>query len=97
MAQLRRYRPSPAMVVALIALFVALGGTSYAAITLSKNSVRSKHIGTGQVKRADIAANAITRPRLTTTPCAKRTSDPGRFPKDRRAIRVIRAIQAPRT
>ena len=37
----RRLRaPSPALVISLIALFVALGGTSYAAINaLPKNSV----------------------------------------------------------
>jgi predicted transcriptional regulator len=34
LAQVRSHRPSPAMVVALVALFVALGGSSYAAITL---------------------------------------------------------------
>lgn len=38
--------PSPAMVVACIALLIALGGTSYAAIRLPKNSV-----GTNQLKR----------------------------------------------
>jgi hypothetical protein len=53
-------RPSPAMMVSLLALFVALGGTSFAAVTLSKNSVRSKHIKNGQVKRADLARNAVT-------------------------------------
>jgi hypothetical protein len=52
--------PSPAMLIALAALFVALGGSSYAAITLSNNSVRSKHIKNGEVKRADIAKNAVT-------------------------------------
>jgi len=56
-----RFRmPSPAMLVALVALFVALGGSSYAAITLSKNSVKSKHIGKGQVKRSDVGKNAVT-------------------------------------
>jgi hypothetical protein len=33
MAFLLRWRPSPAMVVALLALFVALGGSSYAAVS----------------------------------------------------------------
>ena len=42
-------------IVAYLALFVALGGTSFAAVSLSKNSVRSKHIKNGQVKRADLA------------------------------------------
>lgn len=53
----RRRLPSPAMLVALAALFVALGGVSYAA--LAKDSVRSKHIKNGQVKSVDVANNAI--------------------------------------
>jgi len=47
------------MVVALIALFVALGGSSYAVVTLSKNSVRSIHIKDGQVKRSDLRKSAV--------------------------------------
>jgi hypothetical protein len=47
-------RPSPAMLVALAALFVALGGTSYAALQLPKGSV-----GTSQLKR-----NAVTSPKV---------------------------------
>lgn len=43
-------RPSPAMIVAMLALLVALGGTSYAAFKLPKNSV-----GTSQLKK-----NAVT-------------------------------------
>jgi hypothetical protein len=54
MKHLVRLRPSPAMVVACIALTVALGGTSYAAIKLPKNSV-----GTKQLKR-----NAVTSPKV---------------------------------
>ena len=46
MKRLARLRPSPAMVVACIALIVALGGTSYAAVqaSLPKNSVGTKQI-----------------------------------------------------
>ena len=54
-----RSKLSYANVVATLALFVALGGSSYAAIALSNNSVKSKHIGKGQVKRADIGRNAV--------------------------------------
>ena len=62
-------KPSPAMIVALLALIVALGGTSYAAVQLSKNSVLSKHIKSGEVKRPDLAKNAVasrTVARMTT-------------------------------
>jgi hypothetical protein len=37
-------RPSPAMLVAVAALVVSLGGNSYAAVTLAKNSVTNKSI-----------------------------------------------------
>jgi hypothetical protein len=48
-------RSRHATVVAYLALFVALGGTSVAAVKLSKNSVKSSHIKNGQVKRVDLA------------------------------------------
>jgi len=56
--QKRRFAPSPAMVVALIALFVALGGTSYAALTLPKNSVGTKQLKDGAVTAAKISSSA---------------------------------------
>lgn len=52
---MKTLRSRHATVVAYLALFVALGGTSVAAVKLSKNSVRSSHIKNGQVKRADLA------------------------------------------
>jgi hypothetical protein len=52
-------RPGHGTVAAYLALFIALGGTSYAAVTLSVNSVKSKHIVNGQVKRPDIRNNAV--------------------------------------
>ena len=57
-------RPSPAMIVAMIALFVALTGGGYAAVTLSSNSVRSSTIVNGQVKTADLANGAVTNAKL---------------------------------
>jgi hypothetical protein len=59
LAQLRHHRPSPAMVVALAALFVALGGSSYAALALKANSVSSKHIKNGQVKGVDLGKASV--------------------------------------
>lgn len=55
-----RRRPSPAMIVALLALFVALGGTGYAAIVLPANSVGTKQLKKKAVTGGKIAANAVT-------------------------------------
>jgi hypothetical protein len=49
-----------ANVVATIALFLALGGTGYAAAGLARNSVGTAQIRNGQVKATDLAANAVT-------------------------------------
>jgi hypothetical protein len=58
---MRRFRPrlTYANVVASLALFVALGGTTYAAATIGagdikKDAVRSKHIKNGEVKSEDL-------------------------------------------
>jgi hypothetical protein len=50
--------------IALLALFVALGGTSYAAVSLAPNSVATKQIKNGQVKTADLGKNSITSPKV---------------------------------
>ncbi len=39
-----RRRPTPAMVVSLIALFVALGGTGYAAATIGSAQIKNNSI-----------------------------------------------------
>src|SRR5829696_10238916 len=46
-------RPSPAMLVAMIALIAALSGSALA-VTAAKNSVKSKSIKNGQVKTKDL-------------------------------------------
>ncbi len=43
-----------------MALVVALGGTSYAAVALPKNSVGSRQIKKGGVANSDLRANAVT-------------------------------------
>ena len=62
----RFHRPSPAMVVAMTALVVAMAGTGYAATHLKPNSVKSKQIKDGQVKTVDLANAAVTGPKLAT-------------------------------
>jgi hypothetical protein len=53
MKPIRKLRPSPAMVVALLALFVAMGGSAFA-FGLGRNSVHSANIAPGAVKASDL-------------------------------------------
>jgi hypothetical protein len=57
-----RFRPklSFANVVAVIALFVALGGSAYAVSVAPKNSVTSKSIKKGAIKSVDVKNNNLT-------------------------------------
>jgi hypothetical protein len=54
MRRITSYRPSPAMVVAFIALLLALGSGAYAQLRIPRNSV-----GTAQLK-----ANSVTSPKV---------------------------------
>jgi len=57
---MKKFHPSPALVISLIALFVALGGTSYAAINaLPKNSVGTKQLKNGAVTGAKLNAAVL--------------------------------------
>ena len=71
MRALKRFRLSPATVIAMIALMVALAGTGYAATSLPRNSVgnaqlQANAVTTSKVKngsllKVDFAANQIPR------------------------------------
>jgi hypothetical protein len=50
MARILRRRPSPSMLVALVALFVAMGGTGYAAITITGQNVKDASLTGKDVK-----------------------------------------------
>jgi hypothetical protein len=63
MKSILRRRPSPALVVSIIALLVALGGTAIAA-----NTIRSTDIVNGQVMRPDLANGAVAPAKLAKLP-----------------------------
>jgi len=73
-------RPRHATVVAYLALGVALSGTSYAAATLSRNSVRSAHIKNGQVRAPDLARNAVKSSRVVDGSLLARDFKSGQLP-----------------
>lgn len=60
MRHLLKHRPSPAMVVACIALIVALGGTSYAALKLPRNSVGNKQLRPNAVTSAKVRNGSLS-------------------------------------
>jgi hypothetical protein len=61
---MRLQRPSRAMAVALLALFVALGGTGYAVANLPANSVGTKQLKKKAVTGKKIRGNAVTSPKV---------------------------------
>src|SRR5438105_5304473 len=59
---LRRLRPSPAMAVACLALLIALGGTSYAAVqALPRNSVTTVQVKDHSLLARDFKAGQLPR------------------------------------
>ena len=54
-----RGRLTYANVMATVAVFVALGGTSYAAVQLSKSSVKSRHIASGAVTSTKVKDRSL--------------------------------------
>lgn len=64
----RRVRaPSPALVISLLALFLALGGTTYAATSLPKNSVGTKQLKKNAVTAPKIKNGAVTAVKINTS------------------------------
>jgi hypothetical protein len=59
MRSLFRRRPTASMVISLIALFVALGGASYAAVSLPNNSVGNAQLKNASVGNIKLRNNAV--------------------------------------
>lgn len=74
MSMLRNSRPSPAMVVAVIALIVALAGTAYAAQTINGGAIKKQTIGGGKLKKHTLTGFQINNNKLGTVPTAKRAT-----------------------
>ena len=52
-------RPAPATVISLVALFVALGGTGYAALAIPRNSVGSAQVINHSLRTTDLSRTAV--------------------------------------
>lgn len=86
---LRRLTPSPSMLVALVALFVALGGSAYAAIVITGKNIRNSTVEGADIKNGALASRdikpnsiggvAILESRLKTVPGAAQADGISRF------------------
>jgi len=83
MKRILRRRPSPALAVAALALFVALGGSSYAAITVTNSDIRNNSISGAKISNGSIGATAKLKARTVTNSRVKARSLRGnRFAQD---------------
>jgi hypothetical protein len=73
---MRKFRINPSLLISMVALFVALGGVSYAAATIGSaeiknNSVRSKDVKNGDLRGKDLKADTIGGSRVLESSLAK--------------------------
>jgi hypothetical protein len=71
MSKLKQRRPSPAMIVAVIALVVAATGTAYAAQTINGGSIKKQTIGAGKLKQKTLTGYQINLNKLGVVPSAR--------------------------
>ncbi len=74
MEALRRRRPSPALIVAILALIVALAGTAYAAQHINGGAIKKQTIGGGKLKHKTLTGFQINTNKLGVVPAAKRAA-----------------------
>ena len=97
-------RPSPALIVAIVALFMALGGTSYAAIkitgknvansTLTGLDVKNRSLGAQEHKPDSLGGAQINEALLGTVPKAADADTVGGQPASAFMLKQPRAFEA---
>lgn len=70
----KRRRPSPATVISIVALVVALTGTAYAAQHINGGAIKKQTIGGGKLKQKTLTGFQINTNKLGTVPSARRAS-----------------------
>ncbi len=71
MRKLKAVKPSPALAVALVALFVALGGSAYAALIITGKNVKNGSLTTKDVKNKSLLAGDFKAGQLPAGPAGK--------------------------
>jgi hypothetical protein len=91
----RHAGPSPALVVAVVALVIALGGISYAAFVLPKNSVGTRQLRNKAVTPAKIAPRTIALSANGTALSAQNGSNAVTIPTSENAGDIRRRRRSP--
>lgn len=89
-------RPQPALVIALVALFVALGGTGYAAIAVTGKNVKNSSLTGKDVKNGSLGGKDVKESSLGKVRTATRADNSGRADNAGRADSAGRADTAGR-
>ena len=74
-----RQRLTYANVMSTLAVFIALGGSSYAALTINGSSIENRSIPAKKLKRNSITNREVRESRLSRVPRAKRADRLGTF------------------
>ncbi len=85
-------RPSPALVISLIALFVALGGVGYAAATINGKNIKNKSIAGKKLKNKTVTGGKVKGNTLTGAQI--RESSLGTVPNASKASNATNATNA---
>lgn len=64
MKVMHRLTPSPAMVVAMIALLVALSGSAYAAAKINGKNIKNRSVAASKIKKNTLGSNEINEAKL---------------------------------
>ena len=68
---MRRFqRPSPPTTISLLALFVALGGTGYAAVKIDGKNIKNKTISAAKLKNNTLTGSQVNESKLAKVPSA---------------------------
>ena len=67
----RSFRPTPAMVVALLALTVALGGTAFAAAKIGTSDIKNNAVTSKKIKKKAVTSSRIDKQAVTGNRLAK--------------------------
>ena len=96
----RKLRALRQQFVGYLALFVALGGTAYAAATIGpgqikNDAVRSRHIDNGEVKNADLGANSVGTGKVLNGSLLKQDFKAGQIPPAVPPMEPVRIVKEP--